>query len=165
MGEEVEVMEAYEYLLVHLDNRLDWRCNADDVQKNGQSSLYFLRWLRSLSICSKVLYIFHKSAMESSILSAVVCWGSSIRASDLKKLNKVLKRADSVLLAVLEPLEEIMQRRILYKMKNMIDNPEHPLHNTVIQQQGVFSLRILQIRCNTDATGDPSCSAGTIDNE
>ena len=34
-------------------------------------------------------------------------------------------------------------------MKNITDNSEHLLHNTVIQQQSVFSQRLLQI-CNTD---------------
>ena len=28
MGEEVEVVEGYRYLGVHLYNRLDWKCNT-----------------------------------------------------------------------------------------------------------------------------------------
>ncbi|MED6269952.1 hypothetical protein CHARACLAT_004778 [Characodon lateralis] len=43
MGEELEVMEEYKYLDVHLYNRLDWRCNSEAVFKKGQSRLYFLR--------------------------------------------------------------------------------------------------------------------------
>ena len=31
MGEEVEVVEEYKYLTVHLDNRLDWKQNIDAV--------------------------------------------------------------------------------------------------------------------------------------
>ncbi|MEQ2253362.1 hypothetical protein ILYODFUR_031282, partial [Ilyodon furcidens] len=30
-------------------------------------------------------------------------------------------------------------------------NPEHPLHETVLQQQSVFSQRLLQICCKTDS--------------
>ncbi|MED6265777.1 hypothetical protein CHARACLAT_028900 [Characodon lateralis] len=30
-------------------------------------------------------------------------------------------------------------------MKNIMENPEHPLHETVLQQQSVFSQRLLQI--------------------
>ena len=102
MGEEVEVVEEYKYLGVHLDYRLDWRRNSDAVYKKGQSRLYSLRKLMFFSLCSKMLHIFYKSVVESSALSAAFCWAGSIRASDLEKLNKLIKRAGSV-----EPLELI----------------------------------------------------------
>ena len=133
MGEEVEVVEEYKYLGVHLDNRLDWRCNTYAVYKKGQNRLYFLKKLQSFSVCNKMLHIFYKSVIESAILSAAIRWGSSIRDSDLK-LNKPIKKAGSVLGTVVKPLELIVQRRILHKM-NIMDNSEHPLHNTMIQQQ------------------------------
>ena len=38
MGEEMDVVE-YKYLIVHLDNTLDWRCNTDAVYKKGQNRL------------------------------------------------------------------------------------------------------------------------------
>ena len=41
-------------------------------------------------------------------------------------------------------LELIQQRRILNKMKNIMENSEHPLSKSVLNQ------RLLQIRCNTD---------------
>ena len=102
MGEEVDVVEEYKYLGVHLDSRLDGRHNTDAVYKKGQSRLYFLWKLRFFSIYRKMLHIFYKSVVESSILSAVICLGSSIRATDLKRLNKLIKKAGSVL----EPLED-----------------------------------------------------------
>ena len=42
---------------------------------------------------------------------------SSVRASDWKKVNKLLKKAGSVLGTILEPLKLILQWRILYKIK------------------------------------------------
>ena len=52
---EVEVVE-YKYLSVHMDNRLDWRCNIDAVYKKGQSRLYLFRKLWSFSVCSEMLH-------------------------------------------------------------------------------------------------------------
>uniref|UniRef100_A0A8C6LZA4 Reverse transcriptase domain-containing protein n=2 Tax=Nothobranchius furzeri TaxID=105023 RepID=A0A8C6LZA4_NOTFU len=150
MGEEVEVVEEYKYLGVHLDNRLDWRKNSEAVYKKGHSRLHFLRTLRSFNVCSKMLQIFYKSVVESVISSAIVCWGSSIRSRDLKRLNSLIKKAGSVLGTTVEPLEEIMQRRILQRIKKIMDNPEHSLHKTVRQRKSVFSQRLLQFRCNTD---------------
>ena len=82
LGEEVEVVEGYRYLGVHLDNRLDWKCNTEAVYRKGQSRLYFLRKLRSFNVCSKMLHIFYQSVVASAIFFAAICWGSSIRASD-----------------------------------------------------------------------------------
>nr|XP_054588772.1 sorting nexin-22 isoform X1 [Nothobranchius furzeri] len=150
MGEEVEVVEEYKYLGVHLDNRLDWRKNSKAVYKKGHSRLHFLRTLRFFNVCCKMLQIFYKSVVESVISSAIVCWGSSIRSRDLKRLNSLIKKAGSVLGTTVEPLEEIMQRRILQRIKKRMDNPEHSLHKTVRQRKSVFSQRLLQFGCNTD---------------
>ena len=77
----------------------DWTGDATltAVYKKGQSRLYFLRKLRSFCVCNKMLYIFYKSVGESAVLSAVICWGRNIRASDLKRLSKLIKKAGSVL--------------------------------------------------------------------
>ncbi|XP_054598293.1 uncharacterized protein [Nothobranchius furzeri] len=97
-----------------------------------------------------MLQIFYKSVVESVISSAIVCWGSSIRSRDLKRLNSLITKAGSVLGTTVEPLEEMMQRRILQRIKTMMDNPEHSLHKTVRQRKSVFSQRLLQFGCNTD---------------
>ncbi|MEQ2210272.1 hypothetical protein XENOCAPTIV_010833 [Xenoophorus captivus] len=44
----------------------------------------------------------------------------------------------------------IVQRQILHKTMTIMENPEHSLHENVVQQQSVFSQRLLQIHCNTD---------------
>jgi len=42
LGEELEMVEDYTYLEVHLDNKLNWKCNTKAVYKKEQSRLYFL---------------------------------------------------------------------------------------------------------------------------
>ena len=63
MGEEVEVMD-YKYLSVHIDNSSDWKHSTNAIYMKGQSRLYFLKKLRSFSVCSKMLHIFHKFVVE-----------------------------------------------------------------------------------------------------
>ena len=104
LGEEVEVVEGYRYLSVHLDNRPDWKCNTEAVYRKGQSRLVFLRKLRFFHVCSRRMHIFYRSTVAGAIFFAATCWGSSIRASDTKKLNKLRKMAGSVLRTALEPL-------------------------------------------------------------
>ena len=137
LGKEVEVVEEYKYLGLQLDNKLEWKCNTEYISKKGQSRLYFLRKLRSFNVCTKMLHIFYRSVVESAIIFAAICWGSSIRTRDLKRINKLIRKAGSVLGVTLEPLELIVQKRMLHKLMKMMEDSSHPLHNTVIKQQCV----------------------------
>ena len=90
-------MDEYKYLGVHIDNKLDWTKNTDAVFKKGQSCLYFLRRLRSFNVCRTMLQMFYHSVVSSVILYAVVCWGSRLQAADANRLNKLVRKAGSVL--------------------------------------------------------------------
>ncbi|KAK0135140.1 hypothetical protein N1851_029041 [Merluccius polli] len=149
-GEVVEEVEDYKYLGVVIDNRLDWKANSEAMYKKGMSRLYFLRKLRSFNVCSKMLELFYQSAVASTIFFAVVCWDSSIRASDSNRLNKIIRKAGSVLGFKLVSLESVMERRMLNKLLTIMDNDQHPLYQTVDRQRSIFSHRLLQLRCRRD---------------
>ncbi|TWW54542.1 hypothetical protein D4764_0103480 [Takifugu flavidus] len=59
----------------------------------AMSRLYFLRRLRSFSVCSRMLQMFYQSVMASTIFFAAVCWGAGIKAKDANRLNKLIKKA------------------------------------------------------------------------
>ena len=61
--------------------------------------------------------------------------GNSFRVGDSKKLNKLIKKAGSVLETALKPLELIMQRKILEKQLNMMDNTAKVLQNYTLPLQ------------------------------
>ncbi|KAK0134631.1 RNA-directed DNA polymerase from mobile element jockey [Merluccius polli] len=148
-GEVAEEVEDCKYLGVVIGNRLDWKSNTEAVYKKGMSRLYFLRKLRSFNVCSKMLEIFYQSVVASAIFFAAVCWGSSIRASDTNRLDKIIKKAGSVLGLRLESFESVVERRTLKKLFSIIDNNQHPLH-TVVRQRSTFSHRLLQLCCRRD---------------
>ena len=47
-GEDIDVVQTYNNLGVHLDNKFDWSENKDVLNKRKQSMLFFLRKIRSL---------------------------------------------------------------------------------------------------------------------
>ncbi|KAI3355030.1 hypothetical protein L3Q82_017846 [Scortum barcoo] len=110
------------------------------------SRLYFLRKLRSFNVGSRMLEIFYQSVVASAIFFAAVCWGSSIRASDTNRLDKIIKKAGSVLGFRLESFETVVERRMLNRLLSIMDNDQHPLHHTVDRQRSTFSHRLLQLR-------------------
>ena len=89
-----------------------------------ESTLYFLRKLRSFNVCRNKLRVF----WQSVVASEAICRGSSIRARDSKKLNKMMK-AGSVLGTALEPLELVVERRMLRKLLNIMGNTTYPPNN------------------------------------
>ena len=90
-------MEVYRYLGVVIDNSLDWKSNTESVYSKRMSRLYFLRKLCSFHVCNKMMEIFYQSVVSSIIFFAAVCWGSSIRARDTHRLDKIIRRAGSVI--------------------------------------------------------------------
>ena len=95
-GVDIEVVTSYKYLGVHLDNKLDWSKNVAFIYKKGQSRLFYLRRLRSLDICGEMLQMFYQSVVASVLFYAAVCWGGSIKNKDARRLNKLIKKAGSV---------------------------------------------------------------------
>jgi len=88
LGEVVEVIEDYSYLGVH--------CGCP--QKWTKTSVLLEEASMSVSVCSKMLHIFHKSVLDRAICFASIWWGSSsIKASDSKKVEKLIKKAGSLL--------------------------------------------------------------------
>ncbi|TWW81868.1 hypothetical protein D4764_01G0016830 [Takifugu flavidus] len=149
-GKEVELVPSYRFLGVQLDNKLEWSTNTDAVYKKAMSRLYFLRRLRSFSVCSRMLHMFYQSVMASTIFFAAVCWGAGIKAKDANRLNKLIKKAGSVVGCRLDNLDEVVRDRMVLKLRTIMDSPSHPLHNTVDKLRSSFSNRLLQPRCSKE---------------
>lgn len=149
-GVNVEVVSTYKYLGVHLDNKLDWSANSDALYRKGQSRLYFLRRLRSFNICSKLLRMFYQSVIASVLFYAVVCWGGSTKKRDAGRLNRLVKKAGSVVGIELESLTATAEKRTMSRMLAIMGNDRHPLHSTFSKQRRRFSSRLLSLSCSID---------------
>ncbi|TWW75307.1 hypothetical protein D4764_14G0013100 [Takifugu flavidus] len=55
LGTDVDVVESYKYLGVHLNNNLDWTHNTDALVKKGNSRLFLLRRLKSFGVQGPLL--------------------------------------------------------------------------------------------------------------
>ena len=88
--------------------------------------------------------------MESVIFFAVACWGGNIKKRDASRLDKLVRKAGSVLGTELESLASMADRRVLCKLLSIMNNSEHPLHSTIDRQRSSFSGRLLSLHCSTD---------------
>ncbi|CAI5660128.1 unnamed protein product [Oreochromis niloticus] len=149
-GMDIEAVDSYRYLGVHLNNKLDWTHNSDALYRKGQSRLYLLRRLRSFGVEGPLLKTFYDSVVASAIFYGVVCWGGSISAGDRKRLNRLIRRASSVLGCPLDPVEVVSDRRMVAKLSSLLDSISHPMHETVTALSSSFSGRLRHPRCGTE---------------
>ncbi len=99
------------------------------MPSKGQSRLFFLERLRSFSVCNRLLNIFCQSVVASALFFAVVCWGGGIRTGEASRLNKVVRKASSVVGLELDNLESVAERRMKDKIKAILENPSYPLYD------------------------------------
>lgn len=96
-GEDVEIVKSQKYLGVYINSKLDWSKNTLAIYKKGQSHLHFLRRLRSFDVWGPMLNVFYHSVVESTLFFAVTCWGTGMKVADENNINKLLKKAGSML--------------------------------------------------------------------
>lgn len=66
-GIDIQVVQSYAYLGVHLDCKLNQSANTQAVYEKGQSRFY-LRKLRSLDECGEMLHMCHQSVVAGTFL-------------------------------------------------------------------------------------------------
>lgn len=149
-NQRIEIVESYKYLGVHLDNKLNWKENTGVLVKKAQSRLFFLRKLRSFDISPRLLGIFYQGILASVLFYAVLCWGGSISTDDKNRINKIIKRAGSVIGLNPDKLEVIVEKRTRTKLKTVLLYDNHPLHNIFRDLKSSFSERLVMPRCSTE---------------
>ncbi len=148
-GEAVEIVPSYKYLRLTLDNKLDWSLNTDHIYKKGQSRLYFLWRLASFNICTKLLQMFYNSVVASVLFFAVACWGGSGSKRNIQRLNKLIKKAGSVVGLKLDSVEEVTEQRTLSRLRAIMNNADHPLYSAFNLQRSTFRNRLRSLNCST----------------
>ena len=86
--------------------------------------------------------MFYQSVVSSILLYAVVCWGGGIKAWELNKLNRTIKKASSVVGLRIEGLQSVAERRIRDKLNSIKVNPSHPLYGDLQERVSTFSQRL-----------------------
>ena len=112
--------------------------------------MHLLRRLRSFEVCRALLGTFYDSVGTSAIFYSVVCWRGGSMDRDRSRLNRLIRKASSVLDCLLDSIEEVGERRNLAKLTSIMDNTSHLLHDTVGSLSRSFSCRLLHPRCKKE---------------
>ena len=90
------------------------------------------------------------SIIENALFYAVVCWGSCTTDKNCRRLDKLVKKASSVVGRRLDPLSAVVAQRMRRKLYSVLDNNRHPLHSILAGQRSSCSERLISLRCRTE---------------
>ena len=68
------------------------------------------------------------SAMASELSYAVACWGGSIRKRDAGRLDRLVRKAGSIVGSELEAFTTAAEKRTLSRLNSIMDNDNHLFH-------------------------------------
>ena len=76
--------------------------------------------------------------------------GGSTSKKDTSRLDKLIRRAGSVVGMKLDSLVTVAEKRSMDKLLNIMDDASHPLHTVISNQRSLFSDRMLLPKCRTN---------------
>jgi len=151
-GEQVEIVSQYKYLGTILDSKLDWTDNTTQLVKKGNQRLHFLRKLRSFEVQRPVLQTFYQAVVQSILTFNSLCFQLNLKVADASRLAKLTKTASSVIGAAVTDLPTLHEKRALKRVKAILTDPTHPLHDEFVAQRSTrdTSVRLRSMKCRTD---------------
>ncbi|KAI3356653.1 hypothetical protein L3Q82_003287 [Scortum barcoo] len=73
-----------------------------------------------------LLRTFYDSVVASAIFYGIVCWASSITDRDRRRMDRLVRRASSVLGCPLDSVEVVGNGRMMAKLSSLLNNTSHP---------------------------------------
>ncbi|KAI3370523.1 hypothetical protein L3Q82_025285 [Scortum barcoo] len=151
---------------VNLNDSLDWTHNIDAVVKKGNSRLFQLRRLRSFGVQGPLLRTFYDSVVASAIFYGIVCWASSITDRDRRRMDRLVRRASSVLGCPLDSVEVVGNGRMMAKLSSLLNNTSHPPPSTgqsdssgqLLQKDIIGKMNHFTILSRITRTGQIQCA-------
>jgi hypothetical protein len=110
----VEQVESFEFLGVHIPNKLTWSKHTKIVVKRARQNLFPLRSLKRYGIGPQILKRFYRCTIESILTGCITAWYGNCSASDRKALQREVRMAQYItgakLLAILDLYMKIVMK-------------------------------------------------------
>ena len=149
---EVEIVDSFKYLGVHISSDFKWETNVDSIVKKSQQRLFFLRRLRSFRVGQELLVKFYRAVIESVLTFSIIVWYGNATVADRRRLDRVVKTASKIIGIKLDSLDVLYNKRVLRKTRSIINDESHPAHN--LFQLLPSGKRYKSISCNTNRVRD-----------
>ncbi|KAI3355682.1 hypothetical protein L3Q82_004268 [Scortum barcoo] len=112
-GTDIDTVKSYKYLGVHLNDSLDWSDNTNVPCQEGQQQTVPAQEAEVFWSAGTLLRTFYDSVVASAIFYGIVCWASSITDRDRRRMDRLVRRASSVLGCPLDSVEVVGNGRMM----------------------------------------------------
>ena len=89
----------------------------------------------------ELLTSFYDSVVAPAVFYRVVCWSSSISAAGRRRLDKLIKKASSILGCPLDPVQVVGESKIMDNQSCLLLQESHPLQVSFTALGSSFSNR------------------------
>ena len=128
-GSEVEIVDSFKFLGVHISNDLKWVTHVDVIVRKAQQRLFFLRRLRSFRVSQGLLVKFYRAVVESVLTLSIAVWYGNTTVDDRRRLNRVVNTASAIIGCKLPALDKLYASRVLKKSRSIINDDFHPAND------------------------------------
>ena len=127
-GSEVERVDNFKFLGVHISDDLRWNVHTEHVVKTAQQRLYHLRQLKRFGMGPRILSTFYRSTIESVLTGSFTAWFGSCSALNRSAMERVVRTAQKICGRDLPSIQSLYNSRCAAKARRIIKDPYHPNH-------------------------------------
>ena len=99
------------------------------LHKKANQRLYFVRTLKKFRVDNTIIALFYKSLIQTIISYNLICYFGNATKIEEKKLNRPRKIVQRLLGIDLPSLDDLYQERVLSKLRQIMQDPTHPLND------------------------------------
>ncbi len=129
MNSTVTAVESFRFLGTTISQDLKWDNHIVSIVKKAQQRLYFLHHLRKFNLQQELLKQFYSAITESILCTSITIWFSSVTKSDLRRLRRVVRTAERIIITTLPTLQELYSSRVSKRAGKITLDPSHPAHS------------------------------------
>ncbi len=131
MNSTVTAVESFRFLGTTISQDLKWDNHIESIVKKAQQKLYILHQLRKFNLPQELLKQFYSAIIES-VRTSITVWFSSATKSDLRRLRRVVRTAERIIVTTLPTLQELYLSRVSKRAGEITLDPSHPAHSPLV---------------------------------
>ncbi len=122
-------VEKFKFLGSIISQDLNWDTHFNSiVKKKAQQRLYFLRQLSKFNLPQELLKQFYSAVIESVLCTSITVWFGSATKSDIRRLQRMVRNAEWIIVAPLPTLQELYASRVRKRAQKITLDPSHSSH-------------------------------------
>ncbi len=129
-GQNIVQVDSCRYLGIHIDNKLTWSVQVENVCIRVQQRLYFLRRLRVFGVNQKVLLLFYHAVIESIFGYGFSAWFGNLSVHLKAQVTWLTQRAMTIMGVKQHPTPQaLFEETVTRQAQIIISDPTHVLHS------------------------------------